>query len=426
MSMDDFSGILNPLINKAPDPFISASPEQERWVWESADHIVRQTEDMDDLVSLEAATIHEFKNTPLSVKLAAKIARSKGILESLKKPLHLTVVLALYGEHERILSPLEHPLGEDFLRRKFSQLTRLFAKTPQHSWNLILVDDGCPHGSGKLAQKIIDFEDMAEKRVEVLFLETAIRTQIPVTRPLTSTAESQKGGAILYGMWYATQHNVQKKNHVILYTDADLSSHLGQSGLLVDSIVNGGWDGAIGSRRDPLSVVIKTGKRNQRGKLFIYLWKRLLPQLHYLIDTQCGFKAYRGGMVADLLKKCIVHGFSFDIELLLKAELRRPNCLKTVAIAWIDSEAASTTTLLSPYLSMLKSVVRLYREYLPVNDQSEPFAQFIEHLNNSEWDILSSQVPLQLSRREPWEFHLYDKVKPKDLLETIQMDGVGP
>jgi hypothetical protein len=49
---------------------------------------------------------------------------------------------------------------------------------------------------------------------------------------------------------------------------------------------------AIGSRREPDSVVVKQGTRNDRGKLFIYLWKRMVPVLGDIIDTQCGFKAF--------------------------------------------------------------------------------------------------------------------------------------
>jgi len=36
-------------------------------------------------------------------------------------------------------------------------------------------------------------------------------------------------------------------DHVIAYTDADLSTHLGQLGLLIDPIVRGGRDAAIDS-----------------------------------------------------------------------------------------------------------------------------------------------------------------------------------
>ena len=100
-----------------------------------------------------------------------------------------------------------------------------------------------------------------------------------------------------------------RSNHVVVFTDADLSTHLGQIGLLVAPIVQDGYDAAIGSRREPMSVVIKSGARNLRGKLFIYLWKRLIPKLSPIVDTQCGFKAFRAdvarGIVEDTVEKRI-------------------------------------------------------------------------------------------------------------------------
>jgi len=91
------------------------------------------------------------------------------------------------------------------------------------------------------------------------------------------TSESQKGGSILYGMYHIARQ--KKENHVVLYTDADLSTHLGQAGLLTKPILEDGCLAAIGSRRKKHSVVIKQGQRNDRGKLFIYFWKRVLPSI---------------------------------------------------------------------------------------------------------------------------------------------------
>ncbi|MBD3854575.1 MAG: hypothetical protein IFJ96_07305, partial [Acidobacteria bacterium] len=161
------------------------------------------------------------------------------------------------------------------------------------------------------------------------------------------------------GMWAALQQ--QREGHVVLMTDADLSTNLGQCGLLVDPILNGGADAAIGSRREPTSVVVKKGVRNTRGKLFIYLWKQILPELAGIVDTQCGFKAFRAGPLRETLSDMIEMQFAFDIELLIKTGLRRRDSIRKVAIAWIDSEAESTTTDLQPYLPMLRKMVEMSR-----------------------------------------------------------------
>ena len=94
-------------------------------------------------------------------------------------------------------------------------------------------------------------------------LEAAIRQGLPVVSGLSSTDQSRKGGSVRYGMWHAAQ--TVRPNHVVLFTDADLSTHLGQSGLLMAPILERGAASAVGSRREPTSVVVTAGQRNTRG-----------------------------------------------------------------------------------------------------------------------------------------------------------------
>ena len=278
---------------------------------------------------------------PLSVHLAAKLAHSKRLVGELRAPVHVSVVFAVYKEHNRIRTRATHPHGENFLVRKVSQLNWLFDGSPECGWDLTVVDDGCPEGSGRIAQDVAG-RKCAGEPVQVLFLADAIEQSLPVTQPMASTDESNKGGAVEYGMWNAVR--TKRDNHVVVFTDADLSTHLGQTGLLIDGIANRGADSAIGSRREPASVVVKKGVRNTRGKLFIYLWKRLVAPLDYLVDTQCGFKAFGADTVRDVIDDLIERRFAFDIELLMKTELRRAQSIVKVPVAWIDSEAGSTTT----------------------------------------------------------------------------------
>ena len=158
----------------------------------------------------------------------------------------------------------------------------------------------------------------------------------------------------------------------------------------------------MGSRREAASVVVKKGTRNLRGKLFIYLWKRMLsPALLEIIDTQCGFKAFRGDTARAILDDLLERGFAFDVELLLKAEQRNPNGLAKVPIAWIDSEAESTTTALSPYLSMLQSIAAMNRKYLTPNPEAEAFVTFIEGLDETQWNQLVDNVPEPIALERP-------------------------
>ncbi len=340
----------------------------------------------------------------LRQRVALKLARSKAIIQQqfpAGQTFFISILFAVYKEHQRILSSEQHPHGEDFLNRKIHQLHWLFDGSPQIKWKLIIIDDGCPDHSGQIARDILQENDHNEV-AEVLFLQQAIDEKLPVVAGLSSPADSQKGGAILYGMWHAAQtSHADNTTHLILYTDADLSTHLGQCGLLLEPFLNPKTQCSIGSRREPSSVVVKKGKRNARGKLFIYLWKRLLPPLEKIIDTQCAFKAFRADLVKEIIQNNIEKKFAFDIELLLKTEQTHPASTQVIPLAWIDSEAASTTTDLEPYLPMLQSIVRMYRHYLPTNDKAEPFAQLIESLSQENWQELANEVPAEIADCEP-------------------------
>jgi hypothetical protein len=149
--------------------------------------------------------------------------------------------------------------------------------------------------------------------------------------------------------------------------------------------------------------------------LFIYLWKRLFPPLQDIVDTQCGFKAFDAETVRAICGETMEKQFAFDIELLLKTELRRPNRICRVPVAWIDSEAASTTTDLQPYLPMLQTMVRMARHYLPEQEAAEPFAELIQGLDNRQWDRLVASVPVDIAEREPHTFGEWAGVSASEL-----------
>ncbi len=349
---------------------------------------------------------------PLGFKISIKLARSKNHIAQFDEPAHVSAVIAMYNEHNRIKPLSEHPNGEDFLRVKVHQLNWLFKDSPNYSWDLTLVDDGCPNNSGKTAEKIVS--EAAYPNVDVLFLEHAVKEGMPVASGLYETGDSQKGGSILYGMYHATRE--EKENHVVLYTDADLSTHLGQAGLLTKPILEDGCLAAIGSRRKEHSVVIKMGQRNDRGKLFIYSWKRMLPELGYITDTQCGFKAFDGKIVQNIVMPSFEKKFAFDIELLLKTEKIRKFSIHKSPIAWIDSEAESTTTDIQPYLPMLKSISHMYKKYGNRNDLSDEFSNFYDRITNNEWRSMLKKIPQEIISRNPEEFSAYDKIRTSDLL----------
>ncbi|WP_051216016.1 hypothetical protein [Ferrimonas futtsuensis] len=348
-----------------------------------ANHLLARGLDLYRLKQLEQELI---LHQALAAKMAVKLAISKLYLKECRPNTLISVVFAMYKEHNRMLSPQQHPHGEAFIQRKFEQLEWLCQDNPKVRWRLILVDDGCPHNSGGQALEQLDALP-GTPPIEVVFLHDAIKQKRGPAANLSSTHDSQKGGSIAHGLWHAAQYPHQG-DHFIAYTDADLSTHLGQLGLLVENLHRHDNLIACGSRREPTSVVVKQGVRNHRGKLFIYLWKRMLPQLDSIIDTQCGFKMLRSGCIDELTRQMVEKRFAFDIELLLRLALNQPDRIGKVAVGWIDSDALSTTAELSPYLSMLKSVVALYRHYLPAHPVSDQFAALIDKMDEDQWERL--------------------------------------
>ncbi len=409
--------MIHKLFTSSPKCIDLTNTDHSNLVEETANNLLKEYSSVSELNTIEDKLIGRSDESMVFPLLALKIAKSKIIIKNITKPLTVSVVFAVYKEHNRIKTKNEHPFGEDFLLKKVSQLNWLFNEQALINWELIVVDDGCPNNSGRIAQDIISKKKLNNK-VKVLFLEDAIKQKLSPVKNISTSSESQKGGSIIYGMWQAIQQN-ENKDHIVVYTDADLSTHLGQIGLLIKPIIYNKKYVAIGSRREPKSVVIKKTTRNNRGKLFIYLWKRLIPNLGDIIDTQCGFKAFHKEVLLEIIDNLIEMKFSFDIELLLKAELFKNQSITKVPIAWIDSEAESTTTDIQPYLPMLKKIVLMYKKYFPVNTTSNEFASFIESLNTDGFNRILDNIPLNITQREPYEFTEYDEVNVSELSLNI-------
>ncbi len=397
---------------QAPAQLDLTNEEHESQTLRVADSLLVGGPDSRELRALEGQLLSRREDVPLQVQLAAKLALARSLMLARTDPAHVSVVFAVYKEHQRIRPAIEVTGGENFLVRKMAQLDWLLADCPQLTWDLIVVDDGCPENSGRIAAEIIAREGRTDQ-ARVLYLAEAIAAGHPAAGDLATPDDSRKGGSIQLGLWEASRE--ARPGHVVVFTDADLSTHLGQTGLLVEAILGQGHDVAIGSRRLPEAVVIKQGARNDRGKLFIYLWKRLIDILPEVIDTQCGFKGFRAGTVRAILPGMLERRFAFDLELLIKSRLLRPDGLAQRGIAWIDSDALSTTTDLQPYLPMLQAIVLMYRTYLPQNETADTFADFIDRLNEPAWVTLQEHIPVAITEREPAVFGEFASVSAAEL-----------
>ncbi|MGD1974785.1 MAG: hypothetical protein PVG73_12015 [Desulfobacterales bacterium] len=289
----------------------------------------------------------KYKNAML---LVSKLALSKMYVKQIDYPLHVSLVLAMYNEHNRIRSKSsDNPNGEDFVRRKMKQLEWLLKDSPLQ-FNMILVDDGCPNQSGKKAQEIIEKEGY--KNVEVLYLDDAIKRQSVVIRGLKSTSDSRKGGSIQYGMWQALEnYSAVNKAHIVVFTDADMAAPVNEIGLLLEKLDDKTML-TIASRYDAGSICRGPwGKNGEvqgltefdrrmvglRGLVF----SKLFPHTGKITDTQCGLMAFNAKLLRQILLKTKVRTFSFDIELLLLSA-STDTAIAIAPIYWHDSFAESS------------------------------------------------------------------------------------
>ncbi len=190
------------LSKKLPDKIDLTTSNQDDLFFEAATDLLNKYPDTFALQNLDrwiTSNPEKYKNAML---LVSKQALSMYV-KQIDYPLHVSLVLAMYNEHNRIRPKSnDNPNGEDFVRRKMKQMEWLLKDSPLN-FNMILVDDGCPKQSGEKAKALEIIGKEGYKNVKVLYLYDGIKRQSVVIKGLRSTSDSRKGGSIQYGMWQA-------------------------------------------------------------------------------------------------------------------------------------------------------------------------------------------------------------------------------
>ena len=324
-------------------------PDQERKAFDIADRLLELYPSKKELLQVDSRIVTEQRQHPVILHLALKLAMSKISLKSITAPVFTSFIVAMFNEHNRIRTRAEHPAGEDFLRRKVLQLEWLFDGDVSQKWELVFVDDGCPENSGNIAREIIRREQYQNARV--LFLSDGIAEGAPVTGGLSSTDDSQKGGAIQYGMWSAIQQHHDNGRHIVFFTDSDLSTNIAQAGLLLWQLEDRNRMCAIGTRYSAGGIYCTPAGAmgvTDHDRLMLvfrhFIRTKLLPQIGAIIDTQCGFKAFKAEVLKKVLGRMTDKRFSFDMELLLLTALQNESgddIIGEAPVVWIESNEES-------------------------------------------------------------------------------------
>ncbi|HEY2568039.1 MAG TPA: dolichyl-phosphate beta-glucosyltransferase [Candidatus Udaeobacter sp.] len=196
---------------------------------------------------------------------------------------------------------------------------------------LIVVNDGSTDATAAIAR-----EQLKDAGVE--------------TRLLEDFPNRGKGAAVRSGLLAA-------RKPIGLFSDADLSTPLGETPKLVEPIARGEVDIAFGSRAldRGLIGVHQPWRREQAGRAFNLL-VHIATGLPFW-DTQCGFKAFRLEVCRPILEAACIDGFAFDVELLYRAQhagLR----IREVPVRWNHAEG-SKVQFFKDSLRMLREVVAL-------------------------------------------------------------------
>jgi putative flippase GtrA len=161
--------------------------------------------------------------------------------------------------------------------------------------------------------------------------------------------ERKGRGRALRAAWSASEAGV------VCYMDVDLSTDLRALLPLVAPLLSGHSDVAIGSRLAHGARVVRGPKRELISRGYNALLHATLRAR--FSDAQCGFKAVRRDVAAELLPAVRDDAWFFDTELLVLAQ-RRGLRIHEVPVDWID-DPDSRVNLVRTAVDDLRGVARL-------------------------------------------------------------------
>jgi dolichyl-phosphate beta-glucosyltransferase len=207
----------------------------------------------------------------------------------------ISIVIPAFNEEDRIGSTLSRVVD--------------YFKTGEHSFEVVVVDDGSSDGTVRIVQKCRDSGD----------LDASIRL-------ICNEENRGKGYSVRRGM-------LEADGRYGLLSDADLSTPIEEYAKLEREVIGGDFDIAIGSRDvEGANVEVRQSAiRENSGKLY-NVFVRTLTGLPFR-DTQCGFKLFDLRQKDQLFGRQLIERFSFDVELLIIAR-RLGMTIREVPVVW--------------------------------------------------------------------------------------------
>lgn len=222
---------------------------------------------------------------------------------------------------------------EDRIGRSLSKLA-VFLKTRKEGFEVIVVDDASTDHTKQEAERFVG----KIPNLKVLRLE--------------KSPYMGKGLAVNKGVLAA-------KGGIVAFTDADFSTPIEEIDKLLEKL-NSGHDIAIGSRALERSLVKVRQNilREYVGRAGNILIQNLV--IRGIVDTQCGFKAFKMSACRSLFEEERVFDFGFDVELLYLAK-KKGLKIAEVPTLWYNDPRSSVHPIkdsVAVFVDLLK--IRLY------------------------------------------------------------------
>lgn len=230
--------------------------------------------------------------------------------------MELSIVIPAYNEANRLPNTMEKIV--------------LYFYEKGASFELIVVDDGSKDNTAEIILQ-------ASK-------------QYPEIRLIRSKQNYGKGHTVRKGV-------LEARGEYILFTDSDLSTPITELPGLWHALTEEGFDIAIGSRSLPEAqiLVCQPWYRSIFGQFYPFFVHLLV--MNDFRDTQCGFKLFRRNVAYRLFSLLKTKGFSFDVEILLRA--KTSGCrVKEVPVIWSNSRE-SKVLLWRDSFRMLKELIQI-------------------------------------------------------------------
>jgi len=229
---------------------------------------------------------------------------ASGLVDAGTAPTELrwSVVIPAYNEADRLPRYLREVVG--------------YLDGRDESYEVLVVDDGSVDDTSKAVRELSEIH--------------------PRVRLVRFPENRGKGRAVRAGM-------LQARGALRLMADADGATPIIEVKRL-EAAISAGADLAAGSRARPDPSVARQTRLHRRmaGHLFNVMARRL--GAGDVVDTQCGFKLFRGPIADDLFGALRTEGFGFDVELLFLAR-QRGYRVAEVAVNWADQPGSKVGVL---------------------------------------------------------------------------------